>query len=273
MDGTQWKQVAKRAIVIERGGWVSLGKGLNLARGDGRRWDELRPIVITPGYLEHPEGSALIELGKTKVICAVSIEQRVPPFLRGADQGWITAEYGMLPRATGTRSPREAATGRVTGRTYEIQRLIGRSLRAVTELCKLGSRTFTVDCDVIQADGGTRTAAITGAYVALHQAMQMLVNRRELAEVPLRAAVAAISVGIVDGKCLLDLCYEEDSHAQVDFNVVMTDRGDFVEVQGTAEGRPFSRRAIDSLLDLGEKGVAQLCLAQRQAIERTAATT
>jgi len=227
-------------------------------RADGRAWDELRPVKITPGYQSFAEGSALIELGKTRVLCSVSVEDRVPSFLRGEGSGWITAEYAMLPRSTVTRSPRESALGRVTGRTQEIQRLIGRSLRAVTDLSALGERTLIADCDVIQADGGTRTAAITGAYVALYQALQTLVNIGILSSVPLKSAVAATSVGIVHNNMLLDLCYDEDSSAEVDFNVVMTSQGKFVEVQGTAETKPFSRETIDRLLSLAEKGINQL---------------
>lgn len=224
-------------------------------------------MLITPGYVAFAEGSALIELGKTRVLCAVTIENRVPQFLRGTDRGWITAEYAMLPRATQTRTPRDAVRGQVAGRNYEIQRLIGRSLRAIANLEALGERTLLVDCDVLQADGGTRTAAITGAYVALYQTLKTLVDCRRLGEIPLRSAVAAASVGIVDGRCLLDLCYEEDSRAQVDFNVVMTDQGRFVEVQGGAETRAFSRKAVDSLLDLAAKGIQELFVAQAEAIK------
>jgi len=235
---------------------------MRLARFDGRAADELRPVQITPGFQGYAEGSALIETGETKVVCAVSVEERVPAFLRGSGSGWITAEYGMLPRSTQSRISRD----RTGGRSYEIQRLIGRSLRAVANLGVLGERTFTVDCDVLQADGGTRTAAITGAYVALAQAFQTLRDRGELLPSPLKGAVAATSVGIVDGVQLLDLCYEEDSHAEVDFNIVMNDAGEFIEVQGTAEGRPFSKDTIDSLLALAEKGISELLQIQRDAI-------
>jgi len=238
-----------------------------MKRGDGRAWDELRPIKITPGYQSFAEGSALIELGKTRVLCSVSVEDRVPSFLKGGGGGWITAEYAMLPRSTVTRSPRESALGRVTGRTQEIQRLIGRSLRVVTDLSALGERTLIADCDVIQADGGTRTAAITGAYVALHQALQTLVNMGVLSSMPLKNAVAATSIGIVHNNMLLDLCYDEDSSAEVDFNVVMTSHGKFVEVQGTAETKPFSRETIDRLLSLAEKGIKQLFEIQQAALE------
>ncbi len=239
-----------------------------MKRADGRAWDELRPTQITPGVQSFAEGSALIELGKTRVLCSVSVEERVPGFLRGEGSGWITAEYSMLPRATVTRSPRDSSLGRVAGRSQEIQRLIGRSLRAVTDLTALGERTLIVDCDVLQADGGTRTAAITGAYVALHQAMQTLANMGVISSIPLKSAVAATSVGIVHSYRLLDLCYDEDCNAEVDFNVVMTSTGEFVEVQGTAEAKPFTKETIDSLLSLAEKGIKQLFQIQQAALER-----
>lgn len=223
---------------------------------------------IIPGYLDYAEGSALIELGKTTVLCAVTVENRIPRFLRGTEGGWVTAEYAMLPRATKIRTIREAVSGRVTGRTHEIQRLIGRCLRAVTDLEALGERTLVVDCDVLQADGGTRTAAVTGAYVALYQALKTMVDSRLLGDIPLRSAVAAVSVGIVGGRCLLDPCYEEDCRAQVDFNVLMTDAGRFVEVQGSAEGHPFSRRSVDSMLDLAAEGVQELLVVQNEAIKQ-----
>ncbi len=233
-----------------------------MIRADGRRPDQLRPVRIQPSYLAFAEGSALIEMGNTTVICALTVESRVPPFARGSGSGWVTAEYGMLPRSTQTRTPRD----RASGRTYEIQRLIGRSLRAVTRLDLLGERTFLVDCDVLQADGGTRTAAVTGAYVALSQALHKLVGAGDLATVPLRCAVAAVSAGVVEGIPLLDLNYEEDSRAEVDFNVVMTEEGELVEIQGTGESRPFSRRAMDELLDLAERGIHQLFEVQKQAL-------
>jgi len=236
-------------------------------RADGRTYDELRPIKIVPGFLSFAEGSALIELGKTHVLCSVSAEERVPNFLKGSGTGWITAEYAMIPRATVTRTPRDSALGRVGGRNQEIQRFIGRSLRAVTDLSALGERTLIVDCDVIQADGGTRTAAITGAYVALHKALHTLANMGVTSSVPLKSAVAATSVGIVHGNMLLDLCYDEDYGAAVDFNVVMTSKGEFVEIQGTAEGKPFSRETIDELLFLAEKGIKQLFQIQQSVIE------
>ena len=238
-----------------------------MKRADGRAYDELRPIKIVPGFLSFAEGSALIELGKTHVLCSVSAEERVPNFLKGSGTGWITAEYAMLPRATVTRTPRDSALGRVGGRNQEIQRFIGRSLRAITDLSALRERTLIVDCDVIQADGGTRTAAITGAYVALHQALHTLANMGVISSVPLKSAVAATSVGIVHGNMLLDLCYDEDYGAAVDFNVVMTSKGEFVEIQGTAEGKPFSRETIDELLSLAEKGIKQLFQIQQSVIE------
>lgn len=238
-----------------------------MKRADGRAWDELRPVKITPGFQDFAEGSALIELGKTRVLCAVSVEDRVPPFLVNTRSGWVTAEYAMLPRSTVTRTPRDSARGRVAGRSQEIQRLIGRSLRAVTNLNALGERTLTVDCDVLQADGGTRTAAITGAYVALYQALQTLTRMGVIPAIPLKSAVAATSVGISHGNMLLDLCYDEDSSAEVDFNVVMTSEGKFVEVQGTAEAKPFTKETMDSLLSLAERGIRQLFAAQQLALK------
>ena len=238
-----------------------------MKRVDGRVYDELRPIKIVPGFQSFAEGSALIELGKTHVLCSVSVEERVPPFLKGSGSGWITAEYAMLPRSTVTRTQRDSSVGHVTGRNQEIQRLIGRSLRAVADLNALGERTLIVDCDVIQADGGTRTAAITGAYVALHQALESMSNMGVISSVPLKSAVAATSVGIVHSNMMLDLCYDEDCHAGVDFNVVMTSRGEFVEVQGTAEGKPFSKQSIDDLLALADKGIKQLFLIQQEALK------
>ncbi len=238
-----------------------------MKRADGRAWDELRPIKITPGFQSFAEGSALIELGKTHVLCTVSVEERVPGFLRDSGSGWITAEYAMLPRSTATRTPRNSSQGRIAGRSQEIQRLIGRSLRAVTDLAALGQRTLIVDCDVIQADGGTRTAAITGSYVALYQAFQTLVNMGILPSIPLKNVVAATSVGIVHNYLLLDLCYDEDSAADVDFNIVMTSKGEFVEIQGTAEAKPFTKETVDSLLSLAEKGIKQLFEAQQAALE------
>ncbi len=237
-----------------------------MKRADGRGWDELRPVKITPRFQSFAEGSALIELGKTRVLCSVSVEERVPAFLRGEGGGWITAEYSMLPRSTVTRTPRDSSLGRVAGRNQEIQRLIGRSLRAVTDLSALGERTLIIDCDVLQADGGTRTAAITGAYVALQQALQTLANMGVISSIPLKSAVAATSVGIVRSYRLLDLCYDEDFNAEVDFNVVMTSQGEFVEVQGTAEGKPFTKETIDALLSLAEKGIKELFQIQQAVL-------
>lgn len=237
-----------------------------MKRGDSRNYDQLRPARILPGFQGFAEGSALIELGKTHVLCSVSTEERVPGFLRGSGTGWVTAEYAMLPRATVTRTPRDSTLGRVGGRNQEIQRFIGRSLRAVTDLSALGERTLIVDCDVLQADGGTRSAAITGAYVALHQALKTMVDMGVIASLPLKSAVAAVSVGIVRSYLMLDLCYDEDSGAAVDFNVVMTSKGEFVEVQGTAEGKPFSRENIDALLSLAEKGIRQLFEVQQSVL-------
>jgi len=234
-------------------------------RADGRAWDELRPVRIIPRFQSFAEGSALIELGQTRVLCTVSVDEKVPGFLRGEGGGWITAEYAMLPRSTITRTPRES--GRAGGRSQEIQRIIGRSLRAVTDLTALGERTLIIDCDVLQADGGTRTAAITGSYVALYQALQTLTNMGILSSMPLKSTVAATSVGIVHGYQLLDLCYDEDCNAAVDFNVVMTSKGEFVEIQGTAEGKPFTKETVDSLLSLAEKGIKQLFEVQQAALE------
>lgn len=235
-------------------------------RTHARPVDQLRPTVLTPHYLEHAEGSVLIEAGRTRVICTASVEDKLPPFLRGSGKGWVTAEYGMLPRATSTRNSREASRGKQSGRTQEIQRLIGRSLRAVTQLEALGERTVWVDCDVIQADGGTRTAAITGGFVALVLALQRLKERGTLKQIPVTDHVAAISVGIVKGTPLLDLAYDEDSTADVDMNVVMTGDGRFIEVQGTAEGAPFTRESHDTLLALAEAGIGQLVSLQRELV-------
>jgi ribonuclease PH len=237
-----------------------------MPRIDGRASDELRPVRITTGYLPWAEGSVMIELGNTQVLCAVTVEARQPQFLRGTGSGWVTAEYGMLPRSTVERTGREAAAGRQSGRSQEIQRLIGRALRAVTDLDILGERTFTIDCDVIKADGGTRTAAITGAYVALHQAFEKLVAEGSLTSVPMSTAVAATSAGVVEGVPLLDLCYEEDAKAGVDFNVIMTGDGRFVEVQGTAEDQPFPRDEMDQLLALADKGIRELLEKQSEVL-------
>ena len=237
-----------------------------MARPDNRAYDELRPVQIALGYLSFAEGSALIELGQTRVLCSVSMEDRVPAFMKNTGRGWLTAEYAMLPRSTLTRTPRD----RGQGRSQEIQRLIGRSLRAVTNLTVLGERTFVVDCDVLQADGGTRTAAITGAYVALYHAFHNLRRRGILPIMPLTQMIAATSVGLVHGDILLDLCYEEDSRAEVDFNVVMTDKSEFVEIQGTAEGKPFSAETADDLLSLARQGIHKLFRIQKQTIRALA---
>jgi ribonuclease PH len=236
-------------------------------RTDGRAYNELRPVKIIPGYQSFAEGSALIKLGKTHVLCSVSVEERVPSFMKGSGKGWITAEYAMLPRATVTRTRRDSSVGHVTGRNQEIQRLIGRSLRAAADMTALGERTLTVDCDVLQADGGTRTASVTGGYVALYKALETLKNMGVISSIPLKYAVAATSVGVINNDMLLDLCYDEDSRAGVDFNVVMTSKGEFVEVQGTAEGKTFSKQTLNDLIALAEKGIQQLFQAQQEAIK------
>jgi len=234
-------------------------------RSSQRQADQLRPVRITRNYTCHAEGSVLIEFGQTKVLCTASVDESVPPFLKGKGQGWVTAEYGMLPRSTHSRMKREAASGKQSGRTQEIQRLIGRSLRAVVDLKKLGERQITLDCDVIQADGGTRTASITGAFVALTDAVNKLIAEGKLTESPIRENVAAISVGVVNGVPLLDLDYPEDSACETDMNVVMTASGRFVEIQGTAEGEPFTRDEMNALLGLAEKGIAELIALQQKA--------
>ena len=243
---------------------------MSFARNDNRAADELRPVTLTPDYLPHAECSALIEMGQTRVICAASVEERVPPFLRGRGQGWVTAEYAMLPRATQQRTPRETGRGGPSGRTHEIQRLIGRSLRAVVNTTYLGERTVTLDCDVLRADGGTRTASITGAYVAFALACRRLLRSGKITRNPLTGEVAAVSVGIVEGTALLDLKYDEDSRAEVDMNVICTGDGRFVEVQGTAEGAPFTRAEMDTLLELANRGIKQLLDFQRAALEQAA---
>lgn len=235
-------------------------------RPNNRLANQIRPINITRNYTKYAEGSVLIEFGETKVLCNATVEESVPRFLKGQNQGWITAEYGMLPRATHTRTQREAAKGKQGGRTMEIQRLIARSLRAVVDLTALGERTITLDCDVIQADGGTRTAAITGSCVALHDALNKLVENGTLKQNPMKGLVAAVSVGIVDGEAVCDLEYVEDSNAETDMNVVMVEDGRLVEVQGTAEGEPFSHNELLTLLDLAKQGVEQLVQAQKQAL-------
>lgn len=237
-----------------------------MTRIDNRKNDQIRDIKITRDYTRYAEGSVLIEMGETKVICTASIEDKVPPFLRNTGTGWINAEYSMLPRSTHQRKIRESSRGKVDGRTQEIQRLIGRAIRSVINLDKIGERTIWVDCDVIQADGGTRTASITGAFVAVVDALNKLHKSKGIKEIPVRNFVSAISVGIVNGEHVLDLCYEEDSNAQVDMNIIMTDKGEFVEVQGTGEERPFSRKDLNALLELGEKGNKELIKAQRAAL-------
>jgi ribonuclease PH len=235
-------------------------------RPSGRRADELRPVRLQRRYTKHAEGSVLVQFGDTHVLCTASLEERVPRFLRDTGRGWVTAEYGMLPRATNTRTDREAARGKQSGRTQEIQRLIGRSLRAVVDLASLGARTVHVDCDVLQADGGTRTAAITGSFVALHDALSLLKDKGLISALPLRDFVAAVSVGVHQGTPVLDLDYAEDSTCDTDMNVVMTSAGRYVEMQGTAEGAPFSRAEADALLALAERGIAELIAHQRRAL-------
>ena len=237
-------------------------------RPSGRSVDQMRAIQFTPDFTQHAEGSVLVEFGETRVLATASVESKVPHFLKGKSEGWITAEYGMLPRSTHTRNAREAARGKQSGRTMEIQRLIGRSLRAVIDRRALGERTITVDCDVLQADGGTRTAAITGGYVALALAMNRLVDRGDLAETPIHGQVAAVSVGIFDGNAVLDLDYAEDSEAETDMNVVMNEAGGLIEIQGTAEGHAFQRSELERLLDLADQGIDELLQAQRAVLER-----
>lgn len=241
-----------------------------MARSDGRKIDELRSVAITKDYLAYAEGSVLIEMGNTKVICSATIEDKVPPFLKGTGTGWITAEYGMLPRSTHMRKIRESSKGKVEGRTQEIQRLIGRALRSVVMLDKLGEKTIWIDCDVIQADGGTRTASITGAFVALAQALYKLYEARQIATFPIRNYVAAVSVGVVDNVPILDLCYAEDSKAKVDMNVIMTDNGDYVEIQGAGEESPFNKKELLQLLELAELGNMELIEKQKQILGRVA---
>ncbi len=238
-----------------------------MQRYDNRAFDELRPVKITRNYTKIPEGSVLIEVGDTIVLCTASVEEKVPPFLKGSGKGWVTAEYAMLPRATHNRTQREATKGKLTGRTMEIQRLIGRALRSVVDLKKLGERTIWIDCDVIQADGGTRTASITGAYIALADAVQFLLKKKGIKENPLLDTLAAVSVGKIKGEAVLDLAYAEDSQADVDMNVIMTGAGRFVEIQGTAEGVTFDRDDLDWFLLIAEKGIRELMAAQAAALE------
>jgi len=237
-------------------------------RPSGRSADQMRTIRFTPDFTEHAEGSVLVEFGQTRVLTTASVESKVPHFLKGKAEGWVTAEYGMLPRSTHTRNPREAARGKQSGRTMEIQRLIGRSLRAVIDRSALGERSITVDCDVLQADGGTRTAAITGGYVALTLAVRQLIERGELSQSPIHGQVAAVSVGLYEGKAVLDLDYAEDSVAETDMNIVMNEAGGLIEIQGTAEGHAFLRSELDQLLDLAGSGIEQLLQAQRAVLER-----
>jgi len=235
-------------------------------RIDGRKPKQLRTLSITPSYIKTADGSVLIEMGDTKVICTAKLEERVPPFLRNSGKGWITAEYGMLPGSSQVRIGRESSRGKIGGRTHEIQRLIGRSLRSVADLKSLGERTVWIDCDVIQADGGTRTASITGAYVALSEAVRRWLNKGIIAIDPIRDSVAAVSIGIVDGKILLDLAYEEDSRADVDMNFVMTGSGKFIEVQGTAESAPFTKRQMERMADIAQQGIRELIKAQKKVL-------
>ncbi len=237
-----------------------------MKRNDGRRPDEMRPVDVERGFLKHAEGSVLLKVGETVVVCSASVENRVPQFLHGSGYGWVTAEYSMLPRSTGTRMPRESSRGRVKGRTHEIQRLIGRSLRAVTDLSILGDRTIWIDCDVIQADGGTRTASITAGFFALYDALSNLLEKGDIPEMPLGDYLAAVSVGLVDDKMYLDLNYKEDSAAQVDMNVVMTGRGLLVEIQGTAEERPFSTKEMEAMLSLAGEGIASLVEVEKKTV-------
>jgi ribonuclease PH len=236
-------------------------------RLEGRPANQLRSVRIAPGFISQAEGSALIEVGRTRVICTATVEETVPAFLKGTNRGWVTSEYAMLPRATNTRTPRESTSGRKSGRTHEIQRLIGRALRASIDLEKLGERQIWIDCDVIEADGGTRTASITGAFIAMSQAIDGLIKSQKLAADPIRSHVAAVSVGIIKGVPMLDLNYAEDSSADVDFNIVMTDRDEFVEVQGTAEKFPFSTSALSELLELGRHGIRELIAMQKKILE------
>lgn len=235
-------------------------------RHDGRATGQMRSIQITPEFISQAEGSVLIEVGRTRVICTATVEETVPQFLKGSNKGWITSEYSMIPRATNTRTPRESSIGKKSGRTQEIQRLIGRALRASVELGKLGERQIWIDCDVIEADGGTRTASITGSFIAMSQAIDKLIASKKLAENPIRSYVAAVSVGVIKGVPMLDLNYVEDSNADVDFNIVMTDRDEFVEIQGTAERFPFSHGALNELLDLGRRGIRELIDIQRKVL-------
>jgi len=241
-----------------------------MQRIDGRKNNDMRTVKITRNYLRHPEGSVLIEMGDTKVICTATVEEKVPSFIKGSGKGWVTSEYGMLPRSTQTRKPRDSSRGKVDGRTMEIQRLIGRTLRSIVDLEKMGETMIWVDCDVIQADGGTRTASITGAFVALVDALNHLVSIGKLKFIPIKSFVAAISVGIKDGEILLDLKYEEDSTCKVDMNLVMTEEGNFVEIQGTGEESPFTKEEMKKMLELGEKGILELIQIQKESLAELA---
>lgn len=252
--------------IISKGSKLGRLATMTSVRADGRELDQLRPVAMTRHWLDHAEGSVLVTFGKTRVLVAASVTEGVPRWRKGSGLGWVTAEYAMLPRATHDRSDRESVKGRIGGRTHEISRLIGRSLRAVIDYAALGENTIVIDCDVLQADGGTRTAAITGAYVALSDAIEWLRERKALVSEPLTDSVAAVSVGVIDGSCMLDLPYEEDCRAEVDLNVVMTGSGRFIEVQGTAEGQPFDRAVLNRLLDLGEAGCAQLTQLQKEVL-------
>ncbi|MEA4847137.1 MAG: ribonuclease PH, partial [Clostridiaceae bacterium] len=236
-----------------------------MERIDGRNKDQIRPVRITRNYLKHAEGSVLIEMGDTKVICTASVDEKVPPFIKGTGKGWITSEYGMLPRSTEVRKPRESVRGRIDGRTMEIQRLIGRALRSIVDLEKLGEITSYIDCDVIQADGGTRTASITGSYVALVDALNKLLQQEKIGAMPLNGYIAAISVGIKDGEAILDLNYSEDSTCQVDMNMVMTDKGEFIEIQGTGEESPFNKAQLREMMEMAERGIKKLIEIQKQS--------
>jgi ribonuclease PH len=235
-------------------------------RPSGRALDQMRPVTFTRHYTKHAEGSVLVEFGDTKVLCTASISDKVPPFLRKTNSGWVTAEYGMLPRSTGSRMGREAARGKQSGRTVEIQRLIGRSLRACVDMKKLGERQITIDCDVIQADGGTRTASISGGYVALHDAITALLKEEKIKSNPLHAQIASVSVGIYEGNAVLDLDYPEDSNAETDMNIIMNEAGQFIEVQGTAEGQAFNREEMDQMLQLADKGIKEIITLQNKAL-------
>jgi ribonuclease PH len=254
-----WKSFQAKKQYFER-------EGRQMQRIDGRNNEQIRPVKITRNYLKHAEGSVLIEMGDTKVICTASVDDKVPPFIKGTGKGWITSEYGMIPRSTEARKPRESTRGKVDGRTMEIQRLIGRALRSIVDLEKLGEMTIYIDCDVIQADGGTRTASITGSYVALVDALYKLVQQEKIEAMPLNGYIAAISVGIKDGEAILDLNYAEDSTCQVDMNIVMTDKREFIEIQGTGEESPFSKAQLQEMMGLAEKGIKELIEIQKQSL-------